>query len=385
MTCPDGGRAPVTSAAGVPAAPLFRPFSCRGLRLRNRIVMAPMTREAAPGGLPTPEMAAYYAARAAGGAGLILTEGSPPCDAGAFSDRVPAFHDRAALPGWRAIVEAVQARGAAIFLQLWHVGAFDPSLIGMQDAATPRRRLGPSGLAAPGRPFGAAMGEADIAATLESYAGAAARARALGFDGVEVHAAHGYLPDQFFWAGTNRRRDRYGGDIGARSRFAAELVAGIKARAGADFPVSLRISQWKQLDYAARLAHNPQELAAWLEPLVEAGVDLFHVSTRRFWDPGFDGSPLTLAGWVRRLTARPVIAVGSVTLGNDFKSGQGKIAAPAAPEQIALLSQALERGEFDLIAVGRAMLANPDWADKVRAGDLAGLAGFSRGHLDRLV
>ena len=347
--------------------------------------MAPMTREAAPGGIPTPAMAAYYAARAAGGAGLILTEGSPPCAEGAFSDRVPSFHDPVAFPGWQAIVQAVHRHGAAIMVQLWHVGAFDPSLIGMQDAPVARRRVGPSGLAGPGRPFGAVMTDADIAATIDAFATAAVRARALGFDGVEVHAAHGYLPDQFFWAGTNLRHDRYGGDIRARSRFAAELVAAIKARAGTDFPVSLRLSQWKQLDYTARQAHTPQQLADWLDPLTDAGVDIFHVSTRRFWDPGFEGDPVSLAGWVRKITGRPVIAVGSVTLGNDFKSDTGKIAAPAAPEQIARIEAAMDRGEFDLIAVGRAMLANPDWANKVRAGDLARLAGFARADLDRLV
>jgi 2,4-dienoyl-CoA reductase-like NADH-dependent reductase (Old Yellow Enzyme family) len=137
-------------------------------------------------------------------------------------------------------------------------------------------------------------------------------------DGVEIHGAHGYLIDQFFWEGSNRRDDEYGGDLAGRSRFAIELIQAVRAAVGPDFPIIFRFSQWKQQDYTARLVQTPQALAAFLQPLSEAGVDIFHCSTRRFWEPEFDGSELNLAGWTRQLTGKPTITVGSVGLDGEF-------------------------------------------------------------------
>jgi 2,4-dienoyl-CoA reductase-like NADH-dependent reductase (Old Yellow Enzyme family) len=364
---------------------LFSPFRCRALELRNRVVMAPMTRECAPGGIPTRENADYYARRAAGGTALIITEGTPPDAAGAFGASVPRFFGAEALAGWGEVVAAVHAAGAAIFAQLWHVGAFDPSLIGMRDSLDPPPvRLGPSGLAGPGRPCGRAMTTADIEATIAAYGRAVAAARRLGFDGVEIHGAHGYLPDQFLWSGTNRRQDGYGGDLEHRVRFPVELVRECRRQAGEDLVLSFRLSQWKQLDYAARIADVPDELARIVGPLADAGVDLFHCSTRRYGEPAFPGSELGLAGWVRRLCGRPTIAVGSITLGNDFKSAQGKQRAATDPGQLADIERRLEAGEFDLVALGRALLANPDWVRLVQAGRAAELQPFTRAQLDVL-
>lgn len=364
---------------------LFSPFRCRGLTLRNRIVMAPMTRECSPGGVPDDAVAAYYRRRAAGGTGLIVTEGSPPVPEGSFGACVPRFYGDDAFRGWARVVAGVHAEGAAIMAQLWHVGAFEPSSIGMQDThAAPRVRLSPSGLAAPGLPLGRAMTPHDIDTTIAAYGAAVAAARRIGFDGVEIHGAHGYLPDQFLWAGTNRRDDAYGGDLRRRSRFAVELVRECRRCAGDDLAVSFRLSQWKQLDYAARIAATPAELAQIVEPLADAGVDLFHCSTRRYWEPAFEGSERGLADWVRQLSGKPTIAVGSVTLGNDFKSAQGKQQAAPAPEQIEDLERRLAAGEFDLVAVGRALLANPDWVKLVESGRAAALQPFSRANLDTL-
>lgn len=121
-----------------------------------------------------------------------------------------------------------------------------------------------------------------------AFGKAAADAKGLGFDTVELHGAHGYLIDQFFWSGTNRRTDRYNGaSIRERSRFAAEVVAAVRAAIGADFPLILRVSQWKQQDYGARLAETPDIMTDWLLPLVEAGANVLHCSQRRFWDPEF--------------------------------------------------------------------------------------------------
>lgn len=365
---------------------LFSTLAVGPVRLRNRVVMAPMTREMAPHGVPTEAMARYYARRAAGGVGLILTEGTPPDIAGQFGAQVPRFFGADALHGWRLVVDAVHAHGAAIFPQLWHVGAFTPSMIGMAETMDPSTpRVSPSGLAAPGRPFGQAMSAAAIDATIDAFARAASAARDLGFDGVEVHGAHGYLPDQFLWSGTNLRRDAYGGDATARARFACELVAAIKSCAGRDFPVSFRLSQWKQLDYTARLAASPAALAAIVQPLARAGVDLFHCSTRRFWEPEFAPDPRTFAAWVRTLSGVPTITVGSVTLGTDFKAPDGKVSAAVVGEHLAMLEEGLAQGHFDLVAIGRALLSNPDWAHLVGSGHAHELVAFDRRVLAELV
>lgn len=362
-----------------PFRTLFSPFRCRALELRNRVVMAPMTREWAPDGVPTREIADYYARRAAGGTALIITEGTPPCPEGAFGARVPRFHGDDALAGWRRVVEAVHANGAAIFVQLWHVGALDRSIIGMPDSLEPRPvRLSPSGLAGPGHPYGRAMTTTEIDDAIAAYGRAVAAARELGFDGVEIHGAHGYLPDQFLWPGTNRRQDAYGGSLEGRLRFPLELVRECRRQAGEGLVLSFRLSQWKQLDYAARIAQTPDELGRIVGRLAEAGVDLFHCSTRRYGEPAFPGSNLCLAAWVRRLSGRPTIAVGSITLGNDFKSPQGRDHAEVDPGQVADLERRLEAGEFDLVALGRALLANPDWVQLVQAGRAAQLQPFTR-------
>src|SRR5690606_5735066 len=142
---------------------------------------------------------------------------------------------------------------------------------GVGDWRPPTEVESPSGLLAPDKPRGKAMSDEDIADTIAAFARAAADARRLGFDVVELHGAHGYLIDQFFWSGTNLREDRYGGaSIAERSRFAAEVIAAVRQAVGPDYPLLLRVSQWKQQNYDARLASTPQEMADWLQPLVAA-------------------------------------------------------------------------------------------------------------------
>jgi len=220
------------------------------------------------------------------------------------------------------------------------------------------------------------LSEAQVTALIEAYGRAAADAWRLGFDGVELHAAHGYLIDQFFWSGTNKRADRYGGDIHDRTRFAVEIINACRRQTAPAFPIALRFSQWKIPVYDARLATSPQELGEFLEPMVEAGVDLFHCSTRRFWQPEFDGSPLNLAGWTKKLSGRPVITVGSVGLDNDFIAGLFS-RENAAPEGLDRLVQMVDSGEVDLVAIGRALLVDPAWAEKLRDGRISELLPFT--------
>lgn len=266
--------------------------------------------------------------------------------------------------------------------QLWHVGSVKSG-----DWEPEAAVESPSGLAAPGSPRGNAMSEQDIADTIAAFGRAAADAKRLGFDMIEIHGAHGYLIDQFFWAATNLRTDGYGGStLPERARFAREVVASIRKAVGRDFPVFLRISQWKLQDYNARLAASPAELEAWLGPLADAGVDVFHCSQRRFWEaefPELDGKGgLNFAGWVKKLTGKVTVSVGSVGLSDEFFSAFAGAASSVTP--LDGLLQRLERDEFDLIAVGRALLSDPEWADKVRRGAVADLRGFKPSDLAEL-
>ena len=208
-----------------------------------------------------------------------------------------------------------------------------------------------------------------------AFARAAADAKRLGFDAVELHGAHGYLIDQFFWDVTNKRTDSYGGrTLSERARFAADVLKAVRAAVGGDFPVILRISQWKAQDFSAKLATNPEELEAWVAPLADAGVDVFHCSQRRFWEPEFKGSDLNLAGWVKKLTGKPTITVGSVGLDVDLMgSFQGE---PTRTQSLDALLERLERGEFDLVAVGRALLNDPEWFRKIEDGRAHEFRGF---------
>lgn len=356
--------------------PLFRPFSLRSLNLANRIVMAPMTRSFSPGGVPGADVAAYYRRRAENAVGLIITEGTVVAHPAAANDpNVPRFHGADALAGWQRVVEEVHRVGGRIMPQLWHVGIL--RRVGSEpDPSVPP--IAPSGVSRPGKKVVEPMSEAEIAQVIGAFAQGAADAMRLGFDGIEIHGAHGYLIDQFFWDQTNIRDDRFGGDMIRRAAFAVEIVTACRAATRPDFPIVLRFSQWKQQDYAARLAPTPQDLERFLTPLADAGVDIFHCSTRRFWLPEFDGSDMNLAGWTKKLTGRPVITVGSIGLDTDFiTSFQPGKGAGLSGENLARLVAMVDRGEVDLVAVGRALLSDPEWAVKMRDGRAGDLAPYS--------
>ncbi|MEW1910111.1 NADH:flavin oxidoreductase [Kitasatospora sp. NPDC085895] len=355
-----------TASSATRAADLLsRPVALNGLTVPNRIAMAPMTRMFSPGGVPGEDVRSYYARRAAAGVGLIVTEGTyVGHESAGQSDRVPRFHGEEQLAGWAKVAEAVHAEGGTIVPQLWHIGMVRKQ---GEPPYADAPAVGPSGLRIDGTEgTGRAMTRTDLDDVIGAFAEAAAAAERIGFDGVELHGAHGYLLDQFLWAGTNRRTDAYGGDPVARTTFAAEIVAAVRERVSAEFPVIFRYSQWKQEAYSARLAESPAELEAILAPLAAAGVDAFHASTRRYWVPEFEGSDLNLAGWTKKLTGRPTITVGSVGLDGDFIRG---FAGEGSPVQgIDDLLDRLERDEFDMVAVGRALLQDPDWALKVLQG-----------------
>ena len=362
---------------------LFQPFKLKGLSLPNRIVMAPMTRSKSPHQIPNETVAAYYRARAEGGVGLILTEGTSPEHKSASNDvNVPAFFGAESLKGWANVLKEVKAAGGHIMPQLWHQGIVRHAGSGPYPDA---KSMGPSGLAKPGKQVSEPMSDGEIADVIAGFARSALYAKEMGFDGVELHGAHGYIIDEFFWEGTNQRDDRFGGSLEKRTNFAADITRAVRKVVGEDYPILLRFSQWKQQDFAARLATTPAELERFLRPLVDAGVDCFHCSTRRFWEPEFpeEGSDMNLAGWTKKLSGKPTVTVGSVSLNADFITAYRSAGAETAG--IDRLLEMMARGDFDLVAVGRALIVNPDWPNKVRDGHFDQLKPYTPEALATLV
>jgi 2,4-dienoyl-CoA reductase-like NADH-dependent reductase (Old Yellow Enzyme family) len=366
----------------LPIDPLFEPFTLGNLTFRNRFAMAPMTRNFSPGGVPGADVAGYYQRRAEAGVGLITTEGigiDHPSAIGSGSmheNNVPVLHGDA-VAGWRAVVESVHAAGGIIMPQLWHMGVIrQPGTGPAPDAPSMR----PSGVWGPAAgdssvppPYREAMlaetapmRESDIADVIAGFGRSAANARAAGFDGIAIHGAHGYLIDSFFWHETNRRTDSYGGaTLAARASFGVEVVRAIRAAVGRDLPIVFRFSQWKIQDYGAALARTPDELATLLGPLADAGVDMFDASMRIITTPPFAGSDRTLAGWAKALTGKPAMGVGGVGLDRDLPS-----TFAGGTQPVDNLDPVIERvaaGEFDMVAVGRAVLNDPRWIEKARA------------------
>ncbi|WP_420992984.1 12-oxophytodienoate reductase [Cupriavidus sp. 30B13] len=383
------------SPSAVPVArtaKLFEPVRIGPLALKNRIVMPPMTRTMAPGGVPGPANAAYYARRARGGVGLVITEGTwVPHAAAANEENAPRMYGDDALQGWAAVVRAVHAEDTPLIAQLWHVGQMKQHMVESLYAPraagdAPPPRVGPSGwFGGIGHALthdGEAATQQDIDAVVEAFRQGALNAQAAGFDGVEIHAAHGYLFDQFFWPGTNKRTDEYGGSLQNRVRLAADTVREIRRATGPGFAISLRFSQWRVQDFHSKLFADPGELLGFLEPLSDAGVDVFHCSQRRFWEGEF-GTDRNLAAWTRELSGKPSITVGSIAMtGEHIDTLMGQESGVTGIDHLLKMA---ERGDFDLAAVGRGLLVDPDWARKVREGRLDELKPWSREVLSTLV
>lgn len=358
-------------------APLHSPFTCKSLKASNRFCMAPMSRYFAPGGVLPGEGAEYYRRRAAAGIGTIITEGTGVAiDHTVAADTVPIFAGDEPLAAWKGAIDAVHAEGGMFVPQLWHVG-------GCEDFNYPESPhaplVSPSGFAGPDVPGGRPMTEQDIADTVAAFADSARSAKRLGCDAIELHGAHGYIFDQFFWDRTNFRDDRYGGpDIADRATFAAEVVAACREAVGEDFTIIMRVSQWKTYDYETKLARDPDEMFRWLDPMVRAGVDIFHASQRRFWEPEYEGDPRNLGGWIKEVTGKPVITVGSIGMDRDLMQDFVEGISSPMLNRLEDLVAMFDRGEFDLVALGRVLLADPNWLEKVEQRRLDELTPYDR-------
>jgi 2,4-dienoyl-CoA reductase-like NADH-dependent reductase (Old Yellow Enzyme family) len=333
--------------------PLFEPFCCKRLVLQNGFVTSPTTRSGSQEGLPDQDVASGYRRGADYEAGLMLSEGAAIDPLAAAHDpHVPHFYGEAALNAWQQIHDSVVRAGGVMAPQLWHMG-HDPS---------PKQR------------GGVAMDERAIMATIDAYAQAAKQAHKLGFAAVEIHAAHGFLIDQFFWHVTNDRTDRFGGKtLAERSRLGCEVISAMRRAVGDDLTLIMRLSQSKPSDPKARTAATCAEMEQWLTPLVEAGVDILHCAQSHWYRPEFAGSPLNFAGWAKKITDLPVITSGRVGL------------ASQPQEELEELVRRKERGEFDLVALDEVLNADPLWVSHLKHGTLGPQASRAPGSVHRVI
>ena len=351
---------------------LFDEYKLKNLILRNRVVMAPMTRNQSPGGIPTSDVISYYARRAKAEVGLIITEGIEVSHiASSAYPNVPRLDTNKAREGWKKVVDGIKNNNGAVIAQLWHCGGFRK--LGMQpNPEVPGYTA--SGLVKPGKKVAHEMTLQDIKETIDAYASDAKICQELGFDGVEIHGAHGYLIDNFLWGGTNIREDSYGGSIQKRSQFVSDIIKAVKENVDDQFIVGLRFSQWKQHDFSAKLASTPDDLKKILMPPVEAGLDFLHSSMRRFWESEFEGSDENLAYWTKKISNIPTIGVGSVGLDSDFID----MTAPATPTSIDKALDDIKKQKYDLIAVGRALLSDHEWVVKMKEGRLNDVIPYTK-------
>jgi 2,4-dienoyl-CoA reductase-like NADH-dependent reductase (Old Yellow Enzyme family) len=336
--------------------------------LTNRLTVAPMSRvSAGADGTPTDEMAEYYAQFARGGFGLVISEGT-------YTDTAhsqgylnqPGLAIDAHVAGWRRVTDAVHATGTPMLAQLMHAGAIvqgNPySAEAIAPSATPPIGQMLEEYGGQGRwPVPREITSAEIDFVVAGFLEAATRARAAGFDGVEIHAANGYLLDQFLTVYTNSRTDEYGGAVGNRIRLTARIVAEIRNQIG-DFVVGVRLSQTKVNDLKYRWPGGAADAEVIFSAVADAGADYLHIASegRDFIDTARFADGRTITAVARAVTGLPVIANGGM---HDLRQAE----------------QVLDEGHADLLSLGRGALANPDLPN--RLGDGADLEPFDHAML----
>ena len=359
--------------------PLLQPITIGTLQLQTRFVMPGMQRNWCVDGAPDERLGEYYRRRVLGGAGLIISESCAVNHPSATKNHVFARISPDTQEAWRTCIAGVHDAGGRMFLQLWHQGGVDYGGDAQRDPGFVA--LSPCGFSEPEKPFGRAATQHELAEIRDAFVQGAIDAQEIGADGIELHSCHGFLLDQFLWPKTNLRTDRYGGPtITDRATFPAEVAQAVRAATGPDFVISMRISQWKESDYDAKIVSTPDELRQLVTLLRSSGVDVFHVSTRRFWTPEWDGSDLGLAGWVKSFTDAAVIGVGSVGLDIDVMASlEGQEANPTGASRIGDLVRRFERGDFDMVSVGRSQIGDPQWIVKMRDGRIPEIRTFRSG------
>ncbi|TXT39696.1 MAG: NADH:flavin oxidoreductase/NADH oxidase [Comamonadaceae bacterium] len=330
---------------------LLTPFKTSSLQLNNRVVMSPLTRSrASQDNIPTALMAEYYGQRAT--AGLIITEGTSPSPSGLGYPRMPGLFNAAQVAGWKQVTDVVHSKGGKIVVQLMHTGRVSH----LANLPAGAEVLGPSADPCPGEMFTdtqgmqphstpRAMTQADIAATVDEYAQSAKLAIEAGFDGIELHAANGYLIEQFLNANVNQRTDGYGGSIEGRNRFALEIARATVAAIGAD-KVGIRLSPHGVLGGTGTFPEVDAQYLALTEALSALELAYIHVL-----DHSALGTPPVPEATKKALRAA---FKGTFILAGGFDHNSAKAA--------------LAEGRADLIAFGRPFIANPDWVARMRSG-----------------
>lgn len=330
---------------------LFTALQTSSLKLSNRVVMSPLTRSrATQDNIPTALMADYYGQRAT--AGLIITEGTAPSPNGLGYPRIPGLFNAAQVEGWKQVTQAVHAKSGKIFVQLMHTGRVTHAANLPQGAQV----LGPSADVCPGDMFTDAQGpqphtppkamtQDEILFAVNEYAQSAKLAIEAGFDGVEIHAANGYLIEQFLNANVNKRSDNYGGSIEARNRFALEIVRQTVATIGAD-KVGIRLSPHGVLNATGSFPEVDAQYLSLTQALSELGLAYIHVL-----DHSALGTPPVPEASKKALRAA---FKGTFILAGGFSQASAEAA--------------LAEGRADLIAFGRPFIANPDWVARMRSG-----------------
>lgn len=338
---------------------LFTPITLGKLPLKNRIVMAPMTRCRAIDNIPNEMMAKYYAMRA--DAGLIISEGVSPSAYGLGYARQPGLYSEAQIHGWQGVTSAAHQAGGHIFVQLMHDGRVSHPA-NMQPGT---KILAPSALAAPGEmwtdssgmqpyPVPSEMTEADIQQAIAEYVQGAKNAIAAGFDGIELHGANGYLIDQFLNTASNQRTDRWGGSVENRIRFAVEVAKGTAAAIGAD-RTGMRISPYGVFNGMAPDAEMDTLYAALIEELNAIGLVYIHIV-----DHSAMGAPI--------VSPTLKAAIRAAFKGRYILSGGYELERANAD---------LDANCGDLVAFGRPFIANPDLVVKLQSKQILTAPDFS--------
>ncbi len=333
---------------------LFSPLALRGTVLRNRIFSTGHMTTMVTGGLPNDDLVAYHEARARGGAGLIIVEVAAIHESAIFTAHTISAVDDRCIPGYRRIAEACHAHDCKVFGQLFHPGR---EIIESLDGSTP---VSYSASATPNERFHVMplpMSRAMIAEVIEGYGAAAGRMKAAGLDGVEIVASHGYLPAQFLNPRVNTRDDAYGGSDENRLRFLREIGEAIRGAVGGDFCIGMRISG----DEKSHQGLTPDEVIAACAALDDDGVlDYFNVIA---------GSSSTLAGSVHIV---PPMTVEGGYVAPYAAAVKARVSKPVLVagriNQPQIAEQVLRSGQADLCGMTRAMICDPEMADKARAG-----------------
>jgi 2,4-dienoyl-CoA reductase-like NADH-dependent reductase (Old Yellow Enzyme family)/thioredoxin reductase len=329
---------------------LFTPLSIGSMTVKNRLLMSAMSINFGVdgSGFVTDQLTAYFEARARGGVGAMLVGGGAVDPSGIELPELPRLWDDACIPAMARMVAAMQPYDVRFGVQLMHGGR----------QSYHDQKVAPSPIPAPAVVKGVPreLGLAEIRTLVAAFGDAARRCRAAGFDFIEVHGAHGYLINQFLSPNANQRRDQYGGRFENRIRFLLELLQDIKAKAGRDFPVGIRINGEDYIEGGWRI-NDAQRLAPVLEA---AGADYLHVSAGVYGSheltiPSLyapQGCFVHLAAAVKKVVSIPVVAVGRI-------------------KHLAMADDIVSHGQADMVAMGRALLADPDLPAKSREGRAA--------------